>query len=190
MADEMINVKLSEVVRLAVETGIRMAHDEMKKQRKEMVLKQYENRLSRTNILLKNYRNIQEHCRYSIYDKKSYKNNYTLNAYNILQELDTYEWSENQYIESIKKSCQRTAIILEHINKMMDIFQGIMIKDRNIEKIRKYKVIKMKYIDNNWSADKIAEELKTSKAQIYRDINDGTEILASLIFGIDGLNMI
>lgn len=68
-------------------------------------------RLHNTRLLLKNYRLLKEHTKGAIFNASQAKER----AVDILDGLNDYEMDDGLYIESIKKSQQRTLIILAHL---------------------------------------------------------------------------
>ena len=93
-------------------------------------------------------------------------------------------------VDSIRRSASKTAIMIEHIDKMLDIYRIYCSKYSEREK-RQYKVIRMLYISKQKSTvTEIAKKFNVSKVTIYDDIKIAEERLTSLFFGVDGLHLL
>ena len=175
-------LSIEKVIEIGTQVGIRTAMETIEKIKNEKCQSRYDRRLRNTQLLLKNYRNFHVHCKDAVYKKHS------ANAVDILDELDGYEWDSNLFVESIKKSTERTSIILDHIDRMLEIFRYITEKSGKLEEIAKYKVISAMYIDDEEkTVEEISEEMHVAVKSVYRYKNIGIEYLSSLIFGIDSL---
>lgn len=90
-------------------------------------------------------------------------------------------------VESIKRSAERTEIMLSHIDKMLEVFRIYCSKYGEKER-REYKVIKALYISKQRQTIKeLAKEFEVSEVTIYADLKSAKEKLSALFFGINGL---
>ena len=90
-------------------------------------------------------------------------------------------------VESIKTSAKRTAIMVQHIDKMLDVYRIYCSKLSEKDK-RRYKIIKALYISKTpMTIAEISKKFSVSKVTVYEDIKIAKERLSSLFFGIDGL---
>lgn len=143
-------------------------------------------RLHNTRLLLKNYRLLKEHTKGAIFNASQAKER----AVDILDGLNDYEMDDGLYIESIKKSQQRTLIILAHIDQMLELYKAYCYNSGNPEDIRRYGVIMATYIDEpKKSALEIAGTFGIEKRTVYKDIKAAANPLTALLFGIDSLRM-
>lgn len=176
---------LKEILRMAIEVGVTSGIDRALQYRMETLTEARDRRLHNTRVLLENYRFFVLHVRKAKFVKndKRLKN---LSAVEILEDLDYC--NDEAYVESIKRSIERTYIIVQHINEMLEIFQEIMKKSKNPEDKRKYFLIKLLYLDQyGIGAKEISEKLKICDRTFYRDKEAAIQILSGLIFGIDGV---
>ena len=186
MLNNMVTASYSELVEIGTRIGIQIANEEVNRKKYEIIKHRRDKRLRNTKLLLENYLNFQEHIKSSIFDKRTVKEN----AIDILDELDQFQTSETAYIESIKQSCSRTAIIVEHVDKMIDIYQILMKNSKLPEDERKYIILhKMYFQKNKLSVKDIAIQVNITESQVYRNIKDSIDFLSSLIFGIDGIKV-
>ena len=177
-------LSIEKVIEIGTQIGIRTAMETIERIKNEKYQGRYDRRLRNTQLLLKNYRNFKAHCKDAVYKKQNGS------VVNILDELDGYVWDNSLFVESIKKSTERTLIILQHVDKMLEIFRYIAEKSGKFEEIVKYKVISLMYIDDSEkTVVDISEEMHIAVKSVYRYKNIGIEYLSGLIFGIDGLKI-
>lgn len=90
---------------------------------------------------------------------------------------------EELRIESIQRSELRTYIIVEHIDKMLNVLKNIYMKKK---KMRKYRALTMRFLEQQ-ECSYIAKYEKVDERTIYRDVNDALNDLSILLFGLDGM---
>ena len=145
-------------------------------------------KLHNTDLLLRNYRVLRESMANAVDDIQQFEND--LEADEILAMMLNKETDESIAIQSIKRSKARTAIIIKHIDTMLDIYQVYCAKSQDGTDMRRYEAIMDRYIrDEEYTVAEIAERFFVSEKTIYRDLSIGKTKLAALIFGIDGLNI-
>jgi hypothetical protein len=176
---------MDEVIKLGTEIGIQTGMEYIRKEKEKRRLSRHDRRLRNTKLLLREYRKLYIHCRDSIEKGKT-----TINAVDILDELDVFEYSDDLYIESIKKSKERTAVIIEHIKKMMSIYRYMSNKSKKPEELRRYNIICKMYTSSvEATVEELSAEFHIDNRTVYKDVDKAVETLAALIFGIDGLKV-
>lgn len=179
-----------------------MSNDEIKKELKEMEKriiatvkqelnsktrkeKEHKKILHNTKLLLRNYSNFVEHYRLTEFTAS------TLIDEDIL-ELIEYKMDDDKvddtYIKSLFKTKEKTAKILNHINRMMDYYEKSAIETHDIKKQRAAKVLRMVYLERKRYKE-ISEELNIDKSTVSRDVEIGIEDMSPLLFGIDGVKL-
>jgi len=181
-----INEAKTEIAAIAAEAAAKTTIAEWDKRWKAKQIELYNKRLWNTRILLKHYRSLKKYCENAIYDKETAKN--VENPIAILDAPTIRE--ESMYIDSIKSSVARTCIIMEHVNKMLQIYQiQCQISDKP-EEHRRYRVLDSYHIaDKKIKMEAICKHENIDRSTFYRDINETSEALTALIFGVDGLSM-
>jgi uncharacterized protein with FMN-binding domain len=175
---------LDEVIKMGTEIGVKIAIDYLHKEKDQRRKSRYDRRLRNTKLLLKEYRKLAIHSKDAICSGRK------VNAIDLLDELDGFEYDDQLYIESIKSSKERTKIIVEHIQKMIRIFKFISYKSKKPENARRYEVIYDMYISGKEATvDELSTRFCVESRSIYRDVDIAVEDLATLIFGIDGLKI-
>lgn len=187
---------MEQAIRQGVEAGVKAGAEYIEDQRRQAKKDRYDRRLHNTRLLLKNYRRFRAHVDEGVSSgeksagKKSGGKRPAESAISILDDLDEFSYRDGLYIESIKRSQERTAIILRHIDKMMEYYRIDCDLNGTDEAVRRYKVVMASYIDEpKISPQDIAETFGIERRTIYRDINIAMKQLTALIFGIDGLRI-
>ena len=173
-------------VQRGTEAGIRAAMEYLTEERKQLKKGRYDRRLRNTRLLLKNYRSFRNYAKNAVYKASQLKEN----AVDILDGLDEYSFDYSLYIESIKKSQQRTLIILNHIDEMLRYYKIDCEQSGKDEELRRYRIIVAYYInEQRKSAEQIAEDEHIERRTLYKDINMALKPLSALIFGIDSMKL-
>lgn len=173
-----------EVISLAAQAAIEMAFKKFEEIVQSDKQKRSDKRLHRTDLLMKEYRKLREHTQSAIYEKCRLKES----AIDILDELDGNCLDDGLYIESIKKSTQRTMIILKHVDKMLEVHGILADKSKNPVDIRRHNVLLMRYVDKSMpTIDFVSRHFKIDRSIVFDDIKIAMDSLTSLVFGIDGL---
>ena len=103
--------------------------------------------------------------------------------------MEEHHYSDKVFVESIQKSVARTHLMMQHIERMMNIYRVVCEKSGKEEDIRNYWIVWHSYItDERLTVEEIADRFNVDRSTIYRAINSGVEILSALFFGIDGIN--
>lgn len=183
MDEKKVTISLMEVMKMAAETGAKAAMDKLNQEKIERLKTRYDKRLRNTEVLLRNYRAFVIYKNDAVYSSSK--------AIEILDELDSYEFEDEMYVESIKKSRDRTAIIVSHVDKMLNVFRYMCESNPRPGEARKYKAIHALYIDEKQKTpEDICTELSVNQRTLYRDRKSGIQFLSGLLFGIDGVKII
>lgn len=161
--------------------GATLACENIEKKNAESVKKEKDKRIHNTDLLLKQYRTLRAGCKNAVYMK-----NAKIKVDDVLEEIMEAD-NDSVIVESIKKSAERTEIMLNHIDKMIEVFRIYCSKCGEKER-REYKVIKSLYIiKQKKSIKELSKEFKVSDVTIYGDLKSAKEKLSVLFFGINGL---
>ena len=149
-------------------------------------------RLHNTKLLLKNYRMFKAYCTGAVYTDENGEHDgqddeTALEIMDMMLQRDTYSVT----VESIRKSCRRTKIMVQHIDSMLDMYRVVCEQSSNAALLRGYRIIKGLYLDDPPStAEQLALQENISPRQLYRDCDIAIEKISLLMFGIDGLDFI
>ena len=174
--------ELKDMLAEAALIGASVASEILEKAHRKELKEQKDGRLHNTKLLLKNYRMLKENCEKSVFEKEHQKENTS----EVIESIMSMK-GDKVIVDSIKRSADRTKIIIEHIDKMMEVYRVYCSKASDREK-RQYKIIKAMYISKNRSnVMELAQKYKVSKVTIYEDIKIAVERLSALIFGVNGI---
>ena len=177
---------MEQAIQRGIDAGVKAAMEHIHNEREKDRKSRQDRRLHNTRLLLKNYRLLKEHTKGAIFRASQARER----AVDILDGLNDYEMDDGLYIESIKKSQQRTLIILAHIDQMLELYKAYCYNSGNPENIRRYGVVMAAYIDEpKKSALEIAGTFGIEKRTVYKDIKAAANPLTALLFGIDSLRM-
>ncbi len=174
-------------IQKGVAAGVQAAADRLEEERKRERKGRYDRRLHNTRLLLKNYRALKHHALGAVYTGGKV-NEIRENAIDILDSLDDERIDDRLYIDSIKRSQQRTEIIIEHIDEMLRYWKIDCEQSGKDEALRRYRIIYDTYIgDDQVTAEELAQREHIEKRTVYKDIKAAMRPLSALIFGIDGI---
>lgn len=182
----MLEIATARGIEKGLEVGIKAAMDYLAEEKEKARKSRYDRRLHNTRLLMKNYRLFKKHAEGAIFNAKQVKES----AIDILDGLDDTMLSDNAYVEGIKKSQQRTIVILHHIDEMLRFYKISCEQSGKPEDLRRFRVITAMYIDEpKMTAQQIAEKENIETRTVYKDITNAIKPISALIFGIDGLNV-
>ena len=112
------------------------------------------------------------------------------NAVDILDGLDDFAFDDGLCIESIKRSQQRTIIIIRHIDEMLKYYRIACEQSGREDEMRCYRIIMATYIDDEKkTAEEIAEAENIERRTVYKNINTAIKPISALIFGVDSIKL-
>ena len=171
-----------------VAAGIKAAADRMEEERRKARKGRYDRRLHNTRLLMKNYRALKHHALGAVHTGAQANEKIEENAVDILEELDDERVDDRLYIESIKRSQQRTRIIIAHIDEMLRYWKIDCEQSGREEVLRRYRIVYDTFIgDDKIAAEALAQREHIEKRTVYKDIKAAMRPLSALIFGIDGI---
>lgn len=169
----------------AAEIGAKAAMEKLEQEKKSMYHKAVDRRLHNTKLLLRNYRMLRENADNSIYGRSQMEES----AADILSSMMNL-YDDEVIVDAIKRSATRTAIIVSHIETMLQLYEAYCSKSGNELDSRRYEIIMDAYItEQPLTVKEIAKKWHMSKENVYSDLKIATERLSALIFGVDGLRL-
>ena len=173
------------IIKLAAEIAAQVALKTYREEAERIKKEQADRRLRNTKLLLRNYRMFKAHAENAVYTAQEACDD---DAYDII-DLMSDRFSDNDvFVESIKRSVERTVTIVNHIDTMLKLYEVYCNRSGSQEEIRRWHVINGMYISEQPKTVKqIANDFVCAERTIYRDIDDACEKIAALIFGIDGI---
>lgn len=159
--------------------GIEKYEEQLKKKQKQRVDKRYHN----TKLLLRNYRMLQVNAENSVFGRSQMEES----AADILESMMNL-YNDEMVVESIKNSATRTAIIVSHIQIMLEMYELLCERSENELDRRRYDIIYGLYIaEKKVTRKELKNKWNVSSETTYADERIAIERLSALIFGVDGL---
>lgn len=176
-----------DIIRLAAETGARVAMETLEKERQHSQREMADRRLRNTKLLLRNYRIFRAHVENAVYEAEIEES-----PQEILEDLMLPGRDGNVFVESIKKSVARTATIVRHMELMMQLYHSFCVTTGSAEDERRWRIVDELYIrdlggERPRSVAELAKEEGVVERTIYKDIDAACERIAAFMFGVDGV---
>lgn len=174
--------ELTSIIQDAALVGAQVASDAMLVGQRKKEKERIDRRLHNTDLLLRNYRTLKASCENAVYESKEGE------VSEVLEDIMSMK-NDKVIVESIRTSARRTAIMVQHIDKMLEVYRVYCSKISEKDK-RRYKIIKALYISKApMTIAEISKKFSVSKVTVYEDVKIAKERLSSLFFGIDGLKL-
>lgn len=162
------------IVKIAAETAAQTALTEFNRRNEDMLAKKNERAYKNTTTLLEGYTAMKAHCKSAIAKAEDALTPSDLQT--VLYEV--FNRRGLLQIETILASKRRTELIIEHIDKMLDVYRTNCI---NTDKHYCECVID-RYI-NDLTIAEIAEKHNTVERNVYRWLEKGIDDLSIYLFG-------
>lgn len=162
------------IVKIAAETAAQTALTEFNRRNEDMLAKKNERAYKNTTTLLEGYTAMKAHCKSAIARAEEALTPSDLQT--VLYEV--FNRRGLLQIETILASKRRTELIIEHIDKMLDVYRTNCINNN-----KPYcECIIDRYI-NNLTIAEIAEDYNTVERNVYRWLDKGIDDLSIYLFG-------
>lgn len=171
-----------ETIRIAAEAGAKAAMDRLDRERAKSRAERVDRRLHNTKLLLKNYRLFKKHAENAVYEV----NQLDESVFDVLELMERN--TSTDFSASIKSSAARTAMLVQHIEVMLGLYQAYCERSAKPEDMRRWRVVQALYIDEEpLTVQDLADRENVVDKTIRRDIDIICEHLSALLFGIDGI---
>lgn len=153
---------VEQITVLATETAMQVIANEKKKDQ--------DKRLRNTKLLLKQYRHLRTHATITASN---------INELNEMLLLDLSDVGELE-VKSIKRSKQRTLLMLNFIDRMLELYRDINEK--------RFTIVVCLYIaEERTSVEELAMHYGCTTRAIYKELNSAVYEISSLLFGVDSI---
>lgn len=173
---------VAKVSAIAAEVAASATITEYEKQKKLATKKEQTKRLHNAKLLLKHYNTFKAFVDKVDDQVKASIPEDLLNEKNGIIQLLEFE---KDIVSSIKKNTQQTIIMVQQIDKALATLEYIYKKEDNE---RYYNVLKSRYIDG-LKMSAVAELYHLNERTVYKVIEQTTERLAILLFGVYGIKL-
>lgn len=162
------------IVKIAAETAAQTALTEFNRRNEDMLAKKNERAYKNTTTLLEGYTAMKAHCKSAIAKAED-----TLTPSDLQTVLyEVFNRRGLLQIETILASKRRTELIIEHIDKMLDVYRITCINNNK----HYCECVIDRYI-NDLTIAEIAEKHNTVERNVYRWLDKGIDDLSIYLFG-------
>ena len=131
---------------------------------------------------MEKYRGMVEYSKSAVYDATQIEDNY-----DFISLMDLMKDGSDNYtltVHSIQERAATVAIIIYHINRMLEFYEFRCKRSGKAEIMRKYEVIKKLYIsENEKTVQDIADEMFVDISTVYKYNRAAMQDLSALFFG-------
>lgn len=174
---------LHELFEKAAAAGAKVGIEKYEEEFKQYQKKSKDRRYHNTKLLLRNYRMLRINAVNSVFGRTQMKES----AGDILENMMKI-YDDEVIVNSIKTSATRTAIIVSHVQTMLDMYKICCERSQNKLDQRRYGIIYGLYIaEDKISRKEFMDRWQISSDTTYLDEKIAIERLSALIFGVDGL---
>nr|DAR91868.1 MAG TPA: ECF sigma factor [Caudoviricetes sp.] len=162
------------IVKIAAETAAQTALTEFNRRNEDMLAKKNERAYKNTTTLLEGYTAMKAHCKSAIAKAED-----TLTPSDLQTVLyEVFNRRGLLQIETILASKRRTELIIEHIDKMLEVYRITCINNNK----HYCECVIDRYI-NDLTIAEIAEKHNTVERNVYRWLDKGIDDLSIYLFG-------
>lgn len=166
--------EVEQIVRIAAETAAQTALTEFNRRNEDMLAKKNERAYKNTTTLLEGYTAMKAHCKSAIARAEE-----TLTPSDLQTVLyEVFNRRGLLQIETILASKRRTELIIEHIDKMLEVYRMTCINNNK----HYCECVIDRYI-NDLTIAEIAEKHNTVERNVYRWLDKGIDDLSIYLFG-------
>ena len=170
-----------QIIKLAAKAGAEAGVEAYKREQQKALKSANDKRLHNTELLLRHYRAFRDASKNAVFRAEECES-----LEQIIADLMMPGRTDNVTVQSIKQSAARTAVIVQHIEKMLALYQNYCCTNGKPEDERRWRVIDGLYIqDRKKSIAELAAQEFVSERQIYDDRANAISKIAVYMFGID-----
>lgn len=167
------------VAKLAAEIASKTALDVYTKQKEKEKKHRKDRRLRDTKRLMRSYREIKIHAGDAIASLAEVVNEDYEFFKCLMEDSDTID------VGAIVRSKARSAIMLTHIDAMLQAYEVICFNSKKPEDQRRFRVLEAMYLkDEPVPVKDIAEVENIDVRTVYKDLDAACEKMSALLFGI------
>jgi uncharacterized membrane-anchored protein YjiN (DUF445 family) len=148
----------------------------------------HDKKRANVKLILRKYREIVKYVDNAVYEASRLDYDITLQD---LLEMMSGDRRETFRVESIKESAATAKVMVDHIDRMLEIYKVACENSVRDEDKRRYRILHDMYISQSGKdPDQIAKDENVNKSTVYRDIDAAADRLSVLLFGVYGLKFL
>jgi len=182
---EMFYQAIKQAAEVGAAAGAEKAASVIESEHRRLRSERFDKQYANTRLLLQHYRSLNAHYSNAVWEKEE---DTAVDFINLMELMNSEGYSDTVVVDTIKKSSEKTKVIMQHVNKMLTIYKKQCERSTYAEDMRHWRVIKALYLSpTRVTADKVAEQEKINRRTVYKDVDAAVEVLTMLLFGIDGV---
>lgn len=182
---EMFYQAIKQAAEIGAAAGAEKAAAVIESEHRKFRSDRFDRQYANTRLLLQHYRSLNAHYSNAVWESSE---DTSSGFVNIMEMMNSKGYSDSVVVDTIKKSSEKTRVIMQHVNKMLDIYKKQCECSTYAEDKRHWRVIKALYLSpTKVTAEKVAEREKINRRTVYKDVDAAVEVLTMLLFGIDGI---
>lgn len=171
-----------EIIELAVSEGVKVALKYLEYERCKERYRMKDTRKRNTRLLLRNFRELKAQAQNGTDLSELIHADFVFETLTSMTEGSLSD-AEN-ILQSVKSSPAKSAMLVNHILSILDIYKTWCERSSKEENERRYRVLYAMYIaDEIKNAKGISKLEMVDKSTVFKDIRAAIEMLAFLIFG-------
>lgn len=175
-------VLTKEQLRAITEAAAQVAIEKYHQEAEKVAAEKRDKRLYNTRLLMEKYRGMVEYSKSAVYNAAQIEDDY-----DFLSLMDMMKDGSDNYtltVHSIQERAATVAIIIYHINRMLEFYEFRCKRSGKGEIMRKYEVIKKLYLDEDeMTVQDIADEMYVDVSTVYKYNRAAMQDLSALFFG-------
>lgn len=178
---------LDRAAKVAADRAVTAYQKKLAEEEKKSVAEEkakFDRRYRNTKMLLEHYRDFSEYDEKAIY---RISNELDEDIVDIIELMEGRRMDRDGKVESIERGVIRTRVIMNHVDRMLEVYRESCESSPYQEEKRRWRVIEGLYLSNKAkTVQEIAEEEVINERTVYKDVKAACRRLTALIFGIDG----
>jgi len=175
-------VLTKEQLKAITETASLVAIEKYRKEEERAAAEKRDKRLYNTRLLMEKYRGMVEYSKSAVYNASQVDDDY-----DFLSLMDLMKDGSDNYtltVHSIQERAATVAIIIHHVDRMLEFYEARCKRSGKAEIMRKYEVIRRLYLDENEiTVQDLADEMYVDISTVYKYNRAAMIDLSALFFG-------
>lgn len=182
---ELFYQAIKEAAEIGAAAGAEKAAAFIENEHRQFRSERFKRQYANTKLLLQHYRSLNSHYSNAVWESDDYEPDEFVD---IMELMHDKGYSDTVVVEVIKKSSEKTRIIMRHVNKMLEEYRKQCETSLYAEDMRHWRIIKALYLSpNRTSVDEVAAQENIHQRTVYKDVDAAVDDLTVLLFGIDAL---
>lgn len=169
-------------IRKITETASLVACEAYRKEAEKAKKENRDKRLYNTRLLLEKYRGLVKYSEDAVFEASQIDNDAELSE--LIEMMSSGREDYTLSVESIQERVARSALILQHVGKMLEYYEYRCKSSGKQEVLRKWDTIQYLYLDENEkTVQELAEMYYVDERTVYRYNKAALQDLSALFFG-------